>query len=53
LKYVPTQLRRELYILERHLVWRKIKLNRNVLELILSGNLEQLKEEAYLVSNQR
>ena len=52
LKYVPADLRQKTYILARHKVWKKIKSDKELLSLILSGELDGFKEEAYLISNQ-
>ena len=52
-KYVPDKLKSEVHILEKHKVWKKLKPDTALLQPILSGRLDQLKEDAYLISNRR
>ena len=52
-QYVPAGLRSGLHILEKHKVWKRFKFNDELLRAISSGDLSQLKEEAYLVSNKK
>lgn len=51
-RLVPANMRDGLFIIDRALMWKKIKF-KNAVPYIMSNDLGGLKEEAYLISNRR
>ncbi len=52
-KYVSHEVKTKVHVLEMHKVWKKQKPNKELLQTILDKNFDELKEEAYLITNRR